>query len=151
MLVKTTLGGVEETIEVAIEQIFAFDPPLGGFPDLRRFVLIPEEESPIEWLQSVDDPAVVFALLEPFLFLPEYSFELAEADVEALELASPSDALVRCVLTLRDDPDEITANLLAPLVFCRRTHLARQVILQDSALPMRYSVFAGVEELARTA
>ena len=92
---------------------------------------------------------VSFALLEPFLFRPDYVFELPDRDAEALGMHEPSDALVRCVLTLNEDPGQITANLLAPLVLCRRTHLARQVILQDPDLPMRAPIFvAGASEEA---
>ncbi len=142
MQVRTTLTGVESTIDVPAEQVYAFEPALGGFPEYRRYVLIPEADSPVEWLQSVDDPAVAFALVEPFLFVPEYAFEIPEQDVQALGLRSTDDAVVRCIVTLREDPADITANLLAPLVFCRRTHLARQIILQDADMPMRHPLFA---------
>ena len=144
MQVKTNLLGVEEVLEISEQQIFAFEPGLGGFESLRRYALIGEADSPIEWLQSLDDPDVSFALLEPFLFRPDYVFELADRDAEALGMQEPSDALVRCILTLNEDAEKITANLLAPLVLCRRTHLARQVILQDPDLEMRAPVFAEV-------
>lgn len=144
MQVVTKLLGVEETIEVSEDQLFAFDPPLGGFEENRRFVLIVDEESPVEWLQSVDDPDVAFALLEPFLFEPDYAFELADGDAKDLGMESPEDAVVRCILTLRDDPDEITANMVAPLVLCLRSHLVRQIVLQDSGQPLRRPILTGI-------
>jgi flagellar assembly factor FliW len=146
MNVRTTLTGVESVVDVPPEQVYAFEPALGGFADLRRYVLIPEADSPVEWLQSIDDASVAFALVEPFLFVPEYSFEIPETDVRALGLESTDDAVVRCVVTLREDAEEITANLLAPLVFSRRTHLARQVILQDADWPIRHPLFAEAAE-----
>ncbi len=108
---------------------------------LRRYALIGEADSPIEWLQSLEDPDVSFALLEPFLFRPDYVFELPDRDAEALGMQEPGDALVRCILTLNEDAEKVTANLLAPLVFCRRTHMARQVILQDAEFPLRAPLF----------
>lgn len=143
MQIKTNLLGTEEVMEINEQQIFAFEPGLGGFNALRRYALIAEEDSPIEWLQSIDDPNVSFALLEPFLFRPDYVFELSDQDAEALGMQEPGDALVRCILTLHEDAEQITANLLAPLVLCRRTHLARQVILQDPDLELRARVFDG--------
>jgi flagellar assembly factor FliW len=152
MKVKTTIHGRPETIEVSAEQVYRFEPPLGGFAELRRYALIAEEDSPVEWLQSLDDPDVAFAVLEPFLFLDEYGFELGQGDAEALGLESPDEAMVRCILTLREDPAEITANLVAPLVFSRRTHLARQLILEESGLPVRYPISDAVDvELAASA
>ena len=144
MQVRTSLLGVDEVIEVSEQQIFAFEPGLGGFESLRRYALIGEADSQIEWLQSLEDPDVSFALLEPFLFRPDYVFELPDRDAEALGMQEPGDALVRCILTLHEDAEKVTANLLAPLVLCRRTHLARQVILQDAELDLRAPVFDGV-------
>lgn len=146
MLVRTNFLGVEETIEVSEEQIFAFEPGLGGFEELRRYALIPEDDSPIEWLQSLDDPDVAFALIEPFTVRADYAFELSDADIEALGMHEPQDALVRCVLTLHEDATKITANMLAPLILCRRTHLARQVIVQSSDYPLRLPLFAALAE-----
>ena len=140
MRVTTTLLGAEETIEVSEEQIFAFEPGIGGFESLRRFALVREEDTPVEWLVSLDDPSISFAVLEPFLFQEDYAFELADRDVEALGLHEAGDAMVRCLLTLDEDPGQITANLLAPLVFSRRTHMARQVILSDATFSLRAQV-----------
>ena len=56
-------------------------------------------------------------------------------------LRAPEDALIRCVLTLHDDPEATTANLVAPIVLNRRTRKGRQVILQGTSLSMRYPVF----------
>ena len=144
MLVKTNFLGGEETIEVSEEQIFSFDPGIGGFESLRRYALIPEQDSPVEWLQSLEDPDVAFALLEPFAFKSDYAFELSDADAEALGMREAQDALVRCVLTLHEDPEKITANLLAPLLLSRRSHMARQVILQNSDYDLRFHLFAEV-------
>lgn len=143
MKLKTHLLGTEETIEVPAEQIFSFVPPLGGFEELRRFALITDsEDSPVEWLQSIEDENVALPLLEPFLFEPDYGFELSDHDAEELGMETPEDAFVRCILTLREAPDDISANLLAPMVFCRRTHLARQIVLQESDYPIRRPVFS---------
>ena len=144
MQVKTRLLGNDETIEVSEEQVFAFDPPMGGFEEHRRFALITDEESPVEWLQSLDDPEVAFALLEPFLFEPDYAFELPDGDAEGLGMLDPEDGFVRCILTLRDDPDAITANMVAPLVFGRRSHLVRQLVLQDSGQPLRRPILSSI-------
>lgn len=145
MLVKTNLIGAEDLVEVADEQIFAFEPGIGGFDALRRYALLSEPDSPVEWLQSLDDQDICFAVMEPFVFDPDYAFELPDRDVEALGMSEAGDALVRCILTLDDDPARITANLLAPLILCRRTHLARQVVLQDMALPLRAPIFSDAE------
>jgi len=144
--------GTEERIEIAEEQIYAFEPGLGGFEELRRYALILDDDSPVEWLQSLEDPDVCFAVMEPFIFLEDYAFELPDSDAEDLGLTRPEDALVRCVLTIREEADEITANLVAPLVLNRGTHLARQIVNEGSKYAMRFQVFdPSTVELAASA
>ena len=59
---------------------------------------------------------------------------------------------MRCVLTIREEADEITANLVAPLVLNRGTHLARQIVIEDSKYAMRFQVFdPATVELAASA
>ena len=141
MLVTTSRYGADETVEVADDQLFEFSPGLSSFEDHHRYALLTDERSPIEWLQSLDSPAVVFPFLEPFLFYPEYGFELPDSDAEALGLRGPEEALVRCLLAVREAAQETTANLLAPIIFNRRTRCGRQVVLQGTNLPLRFPVF----------
>jgi flagellar assembly factor FliW len=141
MRVTTHRFGPEEQIDVPDDAIFEISPGLNGFEHLRRFALIVDDDSPVEWLQSIEEPALAFALLEPFMFYPDYGFELADRDCEELGLRQPQDAIVRCILTLHETAEQITANLLAPLVLNRHGRHGRQVVLQDSNLPLRFPVF----------
>ena len=141
MQVTTNRFGPEQLVEVPEEQIYEFSPGLSGFQDHHRYALIVEQDSPIEWLQSLEDPAVGFPLMEPFLFYPGYGFELPDGDADFLGLELPEQALVRCLLTVRETAQETTANLLAPIVLNQRTRRGRQVVLQDTDLPVRYPVF----------
>lgn len=130
-----------ERVEVDPSDIFELNPGLAGFERLHRYAIIPEVDSPVEWLQSLEDPTVAFATIEPFLFYPEYAFELSDHDCEDLGLRVPQNAIVRCLLTLSTSAEQITANLLAPLVLNRETCKGRQVILPDSNLSMRFPIF----------
>lgn len=144
MLVQTGRFGPVEQVEVPAAQLYEFFPGLGGFEEHHTYALISDGDSPVEWLQSTADPNVVFALLEPFVFEPDYAFEMADADAAALGLQRPEDAVVRSILTLRESAAEITANLLAPIVLNPRTRLGRQIVLQDPDLPLRFPVMDGL-------
>ena len=41
----------------------------------------------------------------------------------------------------------ITANLIAPIVFNPATRCARQIVLPDSGVPLRFPVFAGLQQI----
>jgi flagellar assembly factor FliW len=145
MQVITHRFGTVEHVEVDDADVYHFEPGLGGFERLHRYALVRDEDSPVEWLQSLEEPDVVFALIEPFLFHPDYGFELADRECGELGLERPQDAMVRCVLTLSSSVEEITANLLAPIVLNQATGRGRQVVLQDANLPLRFPVFEAVQ------
>lgn len=141
MEIVTHRHGRAEQVDIDAQDIFEFRPGLVGFERLTRYVVVPEEDSPVEWLQSLEDPGLAFAMIEPFLLYPEFGFELTDGDCEALGLRTPEDAIIRCLLTLNGSVDDITANLLAPIVMNRTTCVARQIVLQDGNLSTRFPLF----------
>lgn len=141
MEIVTYRYGRAEHVTVDPADVYEFRPGLAGFDRLNRYAIIPESDSPVEWLQSLEEPEVAFATIEPFLFYPEYAFELTDRDCEDLGLRTPQTALVRCLLTLSPVVEQITANLLAPVVMNRETRKGRQIVLPDSNLSMRFQIF----------
>lgn len=127
--------------EVGVSQMISFANGMLGFEELTRFVLVGDERTyPCLCLQSLDDPWVGFTVVDPFLLFSDYSFTLSEADRMALKLedGEPFDTLV--VVVVPEDPMEMTANLLAPVIINRRAGLGRQVILQGHSYSVRHPV-----------
>ena len=77
---------------------------------------------------------------DPITIVPDYEFEIADPDAEALGLSDPKDALVLVVLTVHEDPPGVTANLLGPLVVNVTTGRARQLVLAASEYSARQPV-----------
>ena len=119
-----------------------FDEGLVGCPNWRRFVLEPEAVGPtIHTLRCLDEDVALY-VCDPFTIVPDYEFEVGDADATALELKDPGDALVLVVLTVRTEPAAVTANLLGPLVVNRRTGRGRQLVLSGSDYSARHPVAA---------
>lgn len=119
----------------------AFDDGLVGCPDWRRFELEPDVAGPaIHMLRCLDVEGVALYAADPFTIVPDYEFEIADPDAVALELSDPRDALVLVVLTIHEQPPEVTANLLGPLVVNVRTGRGRQLVLGASEYSARYVV-----------
>ncbi len=115
-IVRTTRYGHEETVSVPEEAVYDVGPGILGFDGLRRYALLPEQDSPLEWVQAMDDAEVAFAVLDPFLFYPGYSFELSDTEAEALRLTRPEDARVRVLLTLHESADLPVHGFLGHLI-----------------------------------
>jgi flagellar assembly factor FliW len=116
-----------------------FAAGLPGFPNAHRFELAPwgPAGSPFLLLSSSDDPEVGFVVVPPWVFYPEYEFELDTGTSERLGLVQAEDAVVFAVVTLRDKPEDATLNLLGPIVVNRFTHEAAQVVLPSAGYSVR--------------
>jgi flagellar assembly factor FliW len=116
-----------------------FPAGLPGFPQAHRFELVPwgPAGSPFLLLSSVEDAEIGFVVVPPWVFYPEYEFELDTGTAERLGLAASEDAVVFAVVTLRERPEESTLNLLGPIVVNRFTHEAAQVVLPSAGYSVR--------------
>jgi flagellar assembly factor FliW len=116
-----------------------FAAGLPGFPHVHLFHLKPwgPPGSPYLLLRAVDDPDVGFVVVPPWVFYPEYEFDLDDASADRLGLAVADDAIVLAVVTLRDRPEEATLNLLGPIVVNRHTHDAAQIVLPTTSYSVR--------------
>ncbi len=136
-----TLPGVPSGVAPELPRAILFEEGLVGCPTWRHFVLEPDAAGPaIQLLRCLDVEGVALYVADPFTIVPDYEFEIADADAEALELSDPRDALVLVVLTVHTQPPAVTANLLGPLVVNVRTGRGRQLVLGSSDYSVRHVV-----------
>ena len=80
-------------IELNDEDIIQFPTGLYGFEKETRFVLMPfdEVDCPLEWMQSLINPALAFVVTDPFIFVPDYEPALLDSEKKeiGLELTLP--------------------------------------------------------------
>ena len=138
-----------DEIEVSEEEVIELPAGLIGFPELKRYVLLDHDtDSPFKWLQSLDDGAIAFVLINPLLFKPDYTVEVSESEVADLALDKEEDAVISVIITMPSNPQNMTANLKAPLVFNLKNRKGRQVILNNSAYTTRHNIMEEVKERA---
>ena len=130
-------------IEVDEDKIIYFADGIPAFEDEHEFLIIPyDEESPYVFLQSLTTPELAFLMTMPFVFFPEYEFELDDANQEKLGLTHQEDMLVYMLLTIPDGQVELmTANLTAPIVMNQVTMQARQIVLDKSRYTTKHRLF----------
>jgi flagellar assembly factor FliW len=126
-------------LDVDDAKILMFPEGLVGFPADTRFVLVEiDEGEAYRWLQSVDDPALSFLTVIPWHFFPDYEPEIDRLTEQELGLKEVTDAIVLCVVTIREgSPVPVTANLLGPIVINTISRVGRQIVLADSGYPAR--------------
>ncbi len=139
MKVNTTRFG---ELGVAKEDILDFPDGILGFESLKRFFIVdPGDSTLILWLQSIDDGAIAFPIIEPKIFKPDYIAKLMPSDFKSIELEEVSKAKIYTVLTIPSDITAMSANLKAPIVINNEKKISRQIVLQDSKLSVKFEMY----------
>ncbi len=130
-------------IDIDPAKIIMFPEGVIGFPKYKRFLFLPfMEDSPFELLQAVDHGNLAFITIDPFMFVPNYQFELIDSDMEAVQALSMDDITVRVIVNIPEDPEKATANMQGPLLINESRLIGRQVVLHDKSLDAKQSVFS---------
>ena len=129
-------------LTVGSDEIIKIPQGIMGFPELTEFCLVDSgDETLILWLQSLQNPEIAFALLEPKIFKSDYAVRLSAAELRELKLENINQSAVFSILTIPSDVTQMTANLKAPLVINLKQQIARQVVLQENEYTIKHLMF----------
>ena len=82
---------------------------------------------------------LAFLVVPPCFVMPDYAPDLSDEDVDFLEIRNPNDAMVLNIVTLKPD-GTATVNLKGPIVINRHTMIGKQVVLNQSAYPIKHPI-----------
>lgn len=129
-------------LDIDERQIIDFPDGLIGFRKFTSYALLDAPQKPYFYLQSMELAELGFILLDPFLFRPDYSIDVADEAMRSIGVIDPDDALVLAMVTVPPDGGPITANLMGPLVIGRKIRRGAQVILTDPRWATKHDVMA---------
>ena len=130
-------------VEVAEDKVVHFADGIPAFEDEHEFVIVPyDEESPYVFLQSLTTPDLAFLMTVPFVFFPDYAFELDDENQGKLNLYKQEDMLIYTLITVNGGQvQDMTANLMAPVVINTVNMQARQIVLDRSSYTTKHRLF----------
>ncbi len=130
-------------IEVDEKKIVHFKDGIPAFEDEHEFIILPyEEESPYYFMQSLKSPDLAFLLTIPFLFFPEYTFEVDDQSVKELDIQRQESVFYYSMVTIPNGSIRyMTANLVAPIVLNADNMQAKQVVLEKSNYTTKHRLF----------
>ncbi len=144
MIIQTSRFG---DVELNEKDQINFPEVLLGFSELKTFVLLDDPDDDIfAWLQSCENSHVAFPVLEPELFAANYQVNLGKRDMAALKLTSMERVRIYTIVTIPEDPTQMTANLKAPIIINIPERLASQCVLQENDLPIREPIFTKLQQ-----
>jgi len=116
-------------LEVSRDRIINFPVGLLGFPHLNRYVLMDYKDTPLKWLQSVDDPQVAFIVTDPKTASGEGTITFGSDVVRFLQIEKEEELAV--LIILRYEDDKVVANMSGPLAINSSRMIGAQVILDQ--------------------
>ncbi len=124
MKIKTDqFGEIEFDDNIIIE----FQDGIIGFENLKKFILISEEDGLFYWLTSVEEPSIVFPLFPATLLEENYPSE------EGCEVFG--------IVKLSKDITEITINLKAPIYIDNNKKVGFQKIIDNDKFEIDRKLF----------
>lgn len=140
------------TIEVDERQKLYFPEGILGFENLKDYIMLDASQQPFYWLQSMDVQEIAFVLIDPLLFRPDYTPDVAQAELEEIGLSGKNDEniLVFTIVTIPEDQKNMTANLRGPVLINRGTHTGRQAISQNPKWSTRHNILEELSQVRNT-
>lgn len=119
-------------VEIDERDIIVMPDGIIGFPGFTRYVeLVFLEGAPLRLLQSLEARDLAFFVIDPYLFMPDYKTSVSSADLAAVQAETSEGLRILTIVTIPEDPYDMTANLQGPLIVNPATRLATQIVNHD--------------------
>ncbi|MFT3865980.1 MAG: flagellar assembly protein FliW [Solirubrobacterales bacterium] len=128
-------------LEVPPAALIDFPDGMIGVGGSRFALLTRAESGAFKWLQETSQPDLALPVVDPFQFFPDYEVLLSDEEAERIGITDPAAADVLVVVRAADDPGEISANLLAPILVSAGS--GHQVMNEADWAPLREPLLSG--------
>ena len=137
-------------IEVKSEDVVNFSEGLLGFPDCKKFTMIADEGSkPFKMLQSLDNPALAFVVIDPVIAQPNYHFNVTPDELKNIKTKNTEELEVYVIVTMATNVKDVTVNLQGPLVISSHNKLGHQFVLVNTPYTTREKLLWSDEDIAQ--
>jgi flagellar assembly factor FliW len=138
MIVNTLSFG---ELEIDPKDIYEFANGIPGFEEYIQFIIVqPDPEMQFCYIQSIEESNIAFLVCNPFIFHEDYDFQLSDTNQHELNIENEADVAVWSVVTIDRNNNEVTLNLLAPIVVNVRDKRGKQIILHDSEYKTKHKL-----------
>ncbi len=142
MKINTKIFG---EVTIADEKIITFEKGIIGFPELKRFTLIHDEEKGtnvgIRFLQSIEEPAFALPVMDPLIVRPDYAPEVDDELLGNMGELTEENILVLVTVTVPSDLTKMSVNLQGPIVVNVDERKACQIIVEGDKYPVKFPIY----------
>ena len=142
MLIKTKIFG---DVEISDEKILTFEDGIIGFPDLKHFTLLHDEEkgtdAGIRYFQSIEEPAFAMPVMNPLMVCENYNPQVSDEFLASLGDLKDENIVVLVTVTVPTDLTKMTVNLQGPIIINSDEKKGAQIIVEGNDYPVRYPIY----------
>ncbi len=132
-------------IEISEDKIIVFEKGIIGFPDLKRFTLLHDEErgtsAGIRFLQSLDESGFAMPVMDPLVVKSDYDPTVEDELLADMGSLSDENILVLVTVTVPSDLTKMTVNLQGPIIINVEERKACQLIVEGSTYPVKFPIY----------
>lgn len=138
-------------LDIEEKRVVHFKNGIPAFEDEHEFIILPyDEESPYYFMQSLKTPDLAFLMTVPFLFFPDYTFEVDDDTISELDIKGDDKVSYYSLVTIPNYSIRyMTTNLLAPIILNTKNMQAKQLILDRSEYTTKERLFPDAKREAR--
>jgi flagellar assembly factor FliW len=142
MFIKTRIFG---DVEISDDKIITFDDGIIGFPDLKHFAIMHDEEkgsdAGIKYFQSVEEPGFAMPVMDPLMVCENYNPQVNDELLTPLGELKDDNIIVLVTVTVPTDLTKMTVNLQGPLIINADEKKGAQIIVEGNDYPVRFPIY----------
>lgn len=142
MKINTKIFG---EIEISDDKVVTFQDGIIGFPDMKRFALLHDEErgagAGIRFLQSLDEPGFAMPVMDPLAVKPDYDPEVDDELLASAGNITADNLLVLVTVSIPGDLTRMSVNLQGPIIINIDEHRGCQLIVENGSYPVKFPVY----------
>jgi flagellar assembly factor FliW len=142
MFIKTKIFG---DVEISDDKILTFEDGIIGFPDLKHFTLIHDEEkgkdAGIRYFQSIEEPAFAMPVMNPLMVCEDYNPQVSEEFLSSLGNITDENIVVLVTVTVPTDLTKMTVNLQGPIIINSDEKKGAQIIVEGNDYPVKFPIY----------
>ena len=129
------------TVDFEETDIIRFDQGIIGFPELFNFIILtPESDTPFKWMQSLDNLDITFVIINPQLIDRNYKIKINRNNIKSLKAESIDNIELYSIITIPENPKDMTVNLLGPIILNKENRTAKQIVLEKTSYSTKHRV-----------
>ncbi|MBQ1896523.1 MAG: flagellar assembly protein FliW [Lachnospiraceae bacterium] len=142
MFIKTRIFG---DVEISDDKIITFDDGIIGFPELKHFAIMHDEEkgsdAGIKYFQSVEEPGFAMPVMDPLMVCENYNPQVNDELLAPLGELKDDNIIVLVTVTVPTDLTKMTVNLQGPIIINADEKKGAQIIVEGNDYPVRFPIY----------